>query len=185
MAYYERILADIEIFEKPMYLDIDEELRLMPMSNPINEKEIYFANSNSEEVKKYLPGAYVNNVKEAEEQLVQHANRFLVKQGMLYNIVLSPNSHALGYICLHSPLAATKIGEWSLDFWLHEKYRNRNIMLVSLFRMLKYMQQMQIKRVAAIVDSDNIYSRKLLENLNFGIINEENSHKQILYGITL
>ncbi len=69
MAYYERILANLDIFKKKMWLDVSDRLRLLPIMDPQNEAASYLQNSHDVEVQKYIPGAFVQIKKESIRNL--------------------------------------------------------------------------------------------------------------------
>lgn len=185
MPYYDRIKADLDIFKKMMFLDVSDRLKLYPIRNPETEASDYLATSGTEDIKRYLPGAYVTNDKEALQKIIENIQRGLLFQGVLYNLTVIPENFVIGHILLHSPLAATNLNEWSIDFWVRKDFRNKGLMTHVVHIILQYMQKLQIKQVAATVDKSNIGSIKLLEKLGFGILSTDSVNGQILYGVSL
>ncbi len=58
-------------------------------------------------------------------------------------------------------------------------------MTLTVLRMLKYLKQMQINSVSAIVDFKNMNSIKLLEKIGFGIVGEKDINGQIHYDVSI
>lgn len=73
----------------------------------------------------------------------------------------------IGYILLNSPISDTGLSEWSLDFWINERYRNRGIMTSCLNRLLDFMQEMQVPGIVANIYPDNLASAKTLKSIGF------------------
>jgi RimJ/RimL family protein N-acetyltransferase len=100
---------------------------------------------------------------------------------ILYCIRLQDSNISIDYVFLNSPLSQNGLNQWSVDFWLNEKYQGKKIMVSSLMQVFGHMQAMDIEYVYAMVDIENTRSKKLIEEFGFQFINEyKNAARDIL-----
>ncbi len=189
MADKVHLKANPDIFHKLKTLSVGDIFTISTI-NPLQfeaEAMAYLAISSSLEIKSEIPGAYVSDIKQARKKLMEYIDRMLVYDSILYCIRLKSNNIPVGYILLNSPVSQNGLNEWSLDFWLIQNLRRKQVMVSSLERVLDHMQNMEIKGVYVMVERDNKDCRKLIEKFGFGYINTHlNSGKYILtYGIRL
>ena len=179
--YYPALKANVDFFLKPMYLDINEDLRLMPFSNPNKEVQAYFENSSTNEIKKEIPGAYVETFENAIERIPKLINSFIMKQHFLYNIVLVDYSLIIGHIMLETPLSQNPIKEWNINFWINNDWANRGIVTIAVRRLLKYLYTMQISKLYAFVSFENQASKRVLAKTGFKQISKKDTNGNELY----
>ncbi|HLP49757.1 MAG TPA: GNAT family protein [Chitinophagales bacterium] len=168
MAYLEQWKADEVIFLEPIVIDVGSIVLTFPNPNLVEqEAAIYYANSCDEELKRRMPGAYVDSIKNAEQKLKEFISRTLLRQDLLLCIRPKTTGIPIGYIVINSPISSTGLKDWSVDFWMGPAFQNRKLMKPCLNNVLSFLQKMKVPLVKALVDSDNIRSIKILTGLNF------------------
>lgn len=181
----ERIQANPDIFEKIKIINVFNGLTITPINyNLIDlESEIYLLNSYDSDVKKYLPNAFVENLKEAKDKLLEYLKKTTFFDSILYCIRME--NIPIGYISLNSPLSNTGLNNWSIDFWINKDYRKKGIMIASLHKTILHMKSMDILGVLMSISHDNYPSISLAQKLGFTIINNDRKNNGGLYALRL
>ncbi|MES2266152.1 MAG: GNAT family protein [Bacteroidota bacterium] len=183
------IRADSNIFSfKP--IPVQENFLLRPISAKPEifdaEIEFYKINSQSEEVRRFLPGAYADTVEEAKEKLVLLIQKGVFKGAVTYCICEKGYPAPLGYICLNSPLIPSGYNTWTIDFWSGETMRGKALMTVCVHTLLGYAQENAIEEVKAIVDPENQKAINVLERAGFVYLSQEaEGERRYIYGVRL
>jgi len=151
---------------------------------------MYFHISKREEVKQYLPEAYVVSKERAKDKIFEFIQRMLLNRCLFFCIAEKATKIPLGYVICHSPLVTYKnsneqIGDWTIDFWLGKDFEGKGIMGKSLIGILTYLQKMEVPFVFAFVEKRNYKSIKVLEQCQFLRIASTNDNKNWKYGIKL
>jgi RimJ/RimL family protein N-acetyltransferase len=187
--YDETIRADSNIFSfKP--IPVQENFLLRPISAKPEifdaEVQFYKMNSQSEEVRRFLPGAFADSVDVAKEKLVQLIQKGIFKGTVTYCICEKGYPSPLGYICLNSPLVPSGYNTWTIDFWSGETMRGKALMTVSVHTLLGYAQENAIEEVKALVDPENQKAINVLERAGFGFLGQEpEEERRYIYGVRL
>ncbi|ENA1795690.1 hypothetical protein ABF176_002537 [Flavobacterium psychrophilum] len=111
MAIDALLKCNPEIFEKKFTIKVGPNLTLKPIFEESMEMEskFYLLNSKSEEVKKYIPFAYVEDAESALNKVNQFVmDTILLKTSILYCIRITDGKipmMPIGYINLESPLS--------------------------------------------------------------------------------
>lgn len=188
MTYDIKLKANKEIFEKNRFIPVGQHVILTPVDINSIEKEsmFYLINSQNDAVKTYLPKIYAETPEEAKEKLIDFAVQFQFKCSLFYCIKTIKEGYPIGYIQMNTPLAPMGLECWNVVFWLGKIFQGRGVMTISLYHLLVYLQQFGVLEVKALVHSENIKSIKILENLNFGFVHQEQGgEKRFLYKIRL
>lgn len=188
MSYFERYKANAEIFTKTKFLiDVPESIILTPilLENLEAETTFYLLNSCEEDIKLNLPNAYAISIEQAQQRIDNIITGTGLSRCLFYCIRIKGQNIPIGYILLNSPLANTGLGEWSIDFWLNKTYRNKKVMTACIHAILKYMRDMEIKLVYALVYDENTASIRVLEKIGFGYSQNKKIDMRRVYGISL
>ncbi len=167
----------------------DIKLRPIIFSQIEFEAKCYNIISSDSLVEKFLPGAYTTDKREAFSKLVDSIRMKDAKNAVLFCISLL-DDRPLGYIDCNSPLtyyhgSNEKIGQWTINFWLHKNMRGRGFMTLGIRYLLDHMQKMQIPKVYAYVDKTNTNSIKVLKDCTFKIIDETADDKMYIFAVSL
>lgn len=154
------------------------------------EAKYYHAISCDPLVKNYLPGAYVENENDALLKIEEYIHRTLSGASVLFCIARTDNKSPIGYILCNSPIlnfnnSDEKVGNWTIDFWLHKNNRGKGIMTISVQNVLAHMQKMLIPKVFAYTDKSNKESIKVLNRCSMKIIDETIDNKMYIFGVLL
>ncbi|OQY94694.1 MAG: hypothetical protein B6D37_07520 [Sphingobacteriales bacterium UTBCD1] len=141
MPYLETIKANSDVFEKIKIINVQNKYVLKPIIPDMLDAEamIYMLNAQSDGVKEFLPGAYVSNQNEAKAKLPEHIIRMVSYVGILYCIRPIDEQMPIGYIMLNSPKSNTGIPDWTIDFWMNNRYRRHGILAASLSELLQHL----------------------------------------------
>lgn len=184
-----KLKCNHEIFDKKHTIEVGPNIVLKPIFEESleAEAEFYLRNSNNELIKKYLPFAYVENIQQSKSKLLYFIKEtILLKTSLLYCIRITDGQIPMvpiGYVSLESPLSPNGLNEWSINFWLNESMKGKNIMVASVHKSLEFLRDFNVTKVKAIVDKENVKSRNLLNKLNFEI--EHIVSDKIIYNINL
>lgn len=184
-----RIKCDPKIFDKKYTLQVGPNLVLKPIFEEMidAEAEFYLRNSKNELVKKYIPFAYVENIEQSKDKLLEYIkDTIMLQTSLLYCIRITDGQIPMipiGYVSMESPLSPNGLEEWSINFWLSETMTGKNIMVASVNTCLGFLKDFSVSKVKAIVDKENIKSRNLLNKLNFKI--EHVVSDKIIYNLNL
>lgn len=160
-------------------------LKLLDPSKLDLESSMYWANSNSEEVKRFLPGAYVSNAKQAKEILKERMDAIAFGFEIGYRICL--NSGTIGYIIIGTGKMNTNrtqgaFSGFTIDFWVGEIVRGQNIATAALSNAIKFLFDSGLDEVYALTDPDNTASHRVLEKCDFSRIPNTDWHYKYAYG---
>jgi RimJ/RimL family protein N-acetyltransferase len=141
-------------------------------------------------VKKYLPGAYTENEEQALIKINEYIHRTLSGASVLFCIARTDDKKPIGYILCNSPIlnfhnSNERVGNWTIDFWLHQGIRGKGIMSVCIMNILDHMQKMQIPKVFAYTDKENIESIRVLQKCNMKIVDETIDDKMYIFSVLL
>lgn len=154
------------------------------------EAKFYHAISSDPLIKKYLPGAYVENEQEAIIKIEEYIHRTLSGASVLFCIAKTDNKTPIGYILCNSPIlnydnSDEKVGDWTIDFWLHKNNRGKGIMTIAIQNILAHMQTMQIPKVFAYTDKSNKESIRVLNRCSMKVVDETIDNKMFIFGVLL
>jgi len=183
MAYNAELKADDIIFEKMMFIKVRDSHVLKPiMADKFDaEVKMFFKNSNTEGVKKYLNSIYVSSEEEAREKLNNFMLKTIYKASLFYCIRPVELQAPIGYIHMNSPITESGLNSWSVDFWISDMFAGQNIMTLSLAYMLEYLQNNLVPEVVALVDEDNLASIRVLQKIGFKLDHKEMGGEERLY----
>jgi RimJ/RimL family protein N-acetyltransferase len=139
-------------------------IRNLDLNNLDLEAKYYSLVSNNASVKKYLPGAYVENVADAKEKINENLKRHFDKVSITLCIA-RPDFKPIGYIMLNAPGIYNEIDSWTIDFWLHESMQGRGIMAASLSAVLNQIKDRNISSVLFFVKKDNYKALNVLRSI--------------------
>jgi RimJ/RimL family protein N-acetyltransferase len=185
MAIDNKLKCNPIFFDKKFTIEIGPNLVLKPIFDEEIEIEskFYLLNSKNEEIKKFIPFAYVDNEEQAFERMSNYiTDTILLKTSILYCIRITDGQIPMlpiGYINLESPLSPHGLNEWSINFWLSKHFQGKNIMVTSVYKCLNFLKELEISTIKAIVDIDNNKSISLLNKLDFEV--EHNISDKILF----
>jgi RimJ/RimL family protein N-acetyltransferase len=187
MAYDSKLKIDLDIFKDPVSIDIGGSFLLTPIYHSMLDSEamLYTVNCNNDKLKKYLPLVYADNKEKAQEILLDFLGRTGFKQSLLLCIRPKAQKFPIGYIHFNTPIAATGLNDWSVDFWLGPSMQGKGIMSVALSQGLLYLQKYKVPQVKALVDKTNIDSIKVLERVGFIVHEEEATRQRLVYKVGL
>lgn len=187
MEYDEKLKIDLKIFSDPVIIDAGDSLILTPIYHTHLDEEaaLYLINCKNDELKKFLPLVYPDNVEAAKNILIDFLGRTVYKLSLLYCIRLKENKFPVGYINFNTPIAETGLKDWSVDFWLGSSMRGQGIMTASLYYSLLYLKKYRVPSIKALVDKDNLDSVKVLEKVGFAFQEEEITRKRDVYIVKL
>lgn len=189
--YLEHYKACHTLFEAIPRLDMGGVFVRGPwLKNLQLESEVYHFNSSDSLVKKYLPGAFSLNEKDAFDKINGYIDRFILKSCIPFIIATKEMSVPIGYILCHSPLVSYKgskerINDWTIDFWLGPAYRGQGIMETVLYNVIGYLQIKEVDRVYMFVDKDNYPSIHIIEKCTSVLVGESGDGKLYKYGVKL
>lgn len=189
--YIEKYKTDTDMFEKIPTIKFGPLMLRSIYPDQIElESKYYHLISSDPLVKKYLPGVYTNDEAEAITKLDEYISRTLSGASVLFCISNAENKKPIGYILCNSPImnyhnSDEKMGDWTIDFWLHPANRGKGIMSYAIQQVLAHMQKMQIPRVYAYTEKDNEKSIRVLTNCHMKIIDETADNKMYKLGILL
>ncbi len=139
-------------------------IRNLSLNNIELEAKYYALISNYTLLKKYLPGAYVQNETHAKEKISEYFDRHLHKVSITLCIARTDNK-PIGYIMLNAPGIYEEIDNWTIDFWLHESMQGHGIMAASLSAVLNQLKNSNLSSVLFFVKKDNQKALKVLSNI--------------------
>lgn len=189
--YISKYKADTDMFDKIPTIKIGQIMLRSIYPNKIDiEAKYYHRISCDSLVKQYLPGAYTENEEQALKKIDEYIHRTLSGASVLFCIARTDDKKPIGYILCNSPImnfhnSKEQIGDWTIDFWLHPDIRGNGIMTVSVMYVLDHMQKMQIPKVYAYTEKENIKSVKVLTKCGMKIIDETGDNKMYRLGILL
>src|SRR5690606_35597561 len=128
------------------------------------EAKYYALVSNNRLLKRYLPGAYVENETDAKKKINEYLERHFAKVSITLCIA-RPDKKPIGYIMLNAPGIYEEIDNWTIDFWLHESMQGNGIMAASLSAVLNQMKNSNISSVLFFVKKDNQKALNVLSNI--------------------
>jgi len=165
MAYDDKLKVDSDIFKDLVSISVGNSLLLTPIYHSMldNEATLYLVNSNNENLKKYLPLVHADTKEKAQTILLDFLGRTAFKQSLLLCIRPKEQKFPIGYINFNTPIAATGLNSWTVDFWLGPPMQGKGIMSAALVQGLLYLQKYNAPGVKALVDKDNINSINVLE----------------------
>jgi len=185
--YSEKFKCYSEIWERVPRIDMGgTALRGLIFDKLELEAKHFLRNSFDLEVQRNLPGVFVKNEREAYEQLLKFTDRFIHKSAIIFSVVLKENNVPIGYVLCNSPRLKyldrdEEIGEWSIDFWIFEKVRNRGIMTAAVYNTLAYLQEMGASTIYAFVDKENIASMAVLKKCSMSLVEETGDGKMFKF----
>ncbi len=185
--YSEKYKCNFEIWEGVPRIDMGgTALRGLILDKLDLEAKNFLRNSSDSEVERNLPGVFVKNEKEAHKVLLKFIDRFILKSGILFSVVLKENNIPIGYVACNSPKLKFKdrdeeIGEWSIDFWVFEKARNKGIMTAAVYNTLAYLQEMGVSTIYAFVDKENIASMEVLKKCSMSLVEDTGDGKMFKF----
>lgn len=189
--YLSKYKADNRMFDEIPTINLGQfMLRSIYPNNLKLEAKFYYKISCDPLVKKYLPGAYVESEEEALIKIEEYVHRTLSGASVLFCVANSANKFPFGYILCSSPImnyidSEERIGDWTIDFWMHELNRGKGIMTFAVQNALAHMQSMQIPKVLAFTDKSNEKSMRLLEKCSMKIIGETSDDKMYKFAVLL
>lgn len=172
--YMDLYKCNISLFTTFVKMDIGKGImvRNISLENFDLECSHFYKIANQKSVDKYLPDLFFKDESSAKLALIEILRSTELRQRVIYVICDSQNYLPYGYILLSSPnttLRGTKekIGEWSIDFWLHEKAQGIGIMPYTLSNFFQRLKSFGIQTLFAFSDNSNSPSKKVLNKLNF------------------
>ena len=139
-------------------------LRELKINDPVEVKRI-FEIYNIHEIKQYLPNdCFVNNFIDAKNELLYFYDLFYKKVGIFWGISIDNNLiGTCGFHEINKIHSKVKIScDLDMNFW------NQGIMSKCLSVIINYVfTELNINRIEAYVETDNLKSIKLFQKLNF------------------
>jgi len=145
-------------------------LRILDPTKIKEESMTYLLTSNTEDVKKYLPGAYASTKEQAKALLDKHILSVATELEIVYRICL--NSGTIGYVIVgtgrmnHIRTKGRFFG-FTVDFWMMEMFRGKNIATSAVSNTVKFLFDSGLDEVYALVDPENYASQRVLEKCSF------------------
>ena len=189
--YIPKYKTDTDMFDKIPFIKIGQIMLRSIYPDKIEiEAKFYHIISCDPLIKRYLPGAYTENVEQAINKVEEYINRTLSGASVLFCIARTDDKKPIGYILCNSPITnyqdrQDRIGDWTIDFWLHTSVRGHGIMTQSIIHLLDHMQKMQIPKVYAYVQKENLKSINVLTKCGMKIVDETEDNKMFKMGILL
>lgn len=192
IVYSELTKADSEIFDiVPNIPQGGTIIRGMYFNQIEAEAHYYKLNSNDSLVKKFLPGAFVENDADAVLKIINYKREFVQKKAIVFCIATLESKIPVGYIISNAPQKRIflddedGLGEWSIDFWITSKARSRGIMKASLNNVLVYLTKMKVKLLFAYCSKQNTSAIKLLLKLGFSVVESTSNNEMFKLGVKL
>lgn len=157
-------------------------IRNLNLNNLELEAKYYTLVSNNSLVKKYLPGAYVENEADSKKKIEESLNRHFDKVTITLCIV-RPDSKPIGYIMLNAPGIYKEIDSWTIDFWLHEGMQGKGIMAASLSAVLNQMIDLKITDVLFFVKKENQKALNVLSSIGLNSKKEADDKSMYQLGV--
>lgn len=128
--------------------------------------------ANSYKIKRFLPGLGFVNEEATRKQLKSYMLKTEAQLGITY--VIRSSNMPVGMVFVNTPLYnknTINLAIWTVDFYISEILEHQGVMFNSLARILNELKQsMGVKKVYAIVDSDNEESKRVLGKGLFNLI---------------
>lgn len=145
-------------------------LRILDPTKIEEESMSYLLTSNTEDVKKHLPGAYVSDKEQAKEVLNKHMFSIATELEIVYRICM--NSGTIGYVVvgtgkMNHIRTKRRFSGFTVDFWMMEMFRNKNIATSAVSNTVKFLFDSGLNEVYALVDPENRASQRVLEKCSF------------------
>ncbi|MBD7984113.1 GNAT family N-acetyltransferase [Sporosarcina sp. Sa2YVA2] len=140
--------------------------RLLLREVKMEDAKSVFYYLSDKEVMKYYGMAPMENVCEAEEEIAWYRRIFDEGTGIRWGITLKDTSEVIGscgFLQYTAQHARTEVGlELSKEYW------KSGIMTEALTAVIQYgFSHMELMRIQALIDPENIASQKLFEKLGF------------------
>lgn len=173
-GYLEDKKCDVSLFYTFSVINVNRDLIIRPIKlrQLELEGEVFFENSFSEDIQKYLPEIYPKSVGESHEILRKILINTRLHNCFLFAICLEKTNYPIGYIFCSSPLTTFQnsneiAGDWVIDFWLNKKLCGLGIMTSALPHLLLYLKEFKISKIKAFVNKNNSKAIRVLEKLKF------------------
>lgn len=130
-----------------------------------------------DDVTKYCDLESFKEIQEADELIKNWNQRYEKNQGIRWGITLKSESRLIGTCGFHNWIMEHHKAE--IGYELNPQYWNKGIMTEAIQEILKYgFQVLELNRIEAFIDPQNISSRKLLEKSG---LREEGLLKEVFF----
>ncbi|WP_168124032.1 GNAT family protein [Paenibacillus sp. HB172176] len=127
-----------------------------------------------EEVTKYYDLVSFTNINQAEELINRWNQRFERNQGIRWGITLKSENRVIGTCGFHSWMKNHHRSE--IGYELTPQYWRKGIMTEAILKVVEFgFNNLELNRIEAFVEPENVNSRKVLERIEFreeGILRE-------------
>jgi RimJ/RimL family protein N-acetyltransferase len=105
---------------------------------------------------------------------------FHEKKSLTFVLKLN-GSLPVGFIHVHTPDNSTDIKDWLIEYYLNHDHWGKGIMTIAVNNILAFLQINHVENINAIVDEENLGSRRILEKLGFRLLTENKSMNKLVY----
>ena len=139
--------------------------------------------TNNPQAKRFL-GKCPTNIEESIDVITKMIFSFHAKTSLTFTIKLKRGG-TIGFIIIHTPSNSTDIKDWLLEYYLADMYWGKGIMSVCLQNVLLFLKTNQVHSVKAVVDYDNLPSKRILEKFGFEYYAENQLIEKEVYELIL
>lgn len=136
----------------------------------------------NKDAQRFLSG-YPKTIDEANKKMGECIMSFYEKKTLTY-IIKAVDHFPMGFIHVFTPDNSTDIKDWLIEYYLNERFWRKGIMTAAVQTVLAFLQENNISNVKAVVDSENLASKRILEKLKFKLYARNSSNKEV-YTINL
>ncbi|MCR8656232.1 GNAT family N-acetyltransferase [Paenibacillus endoradicis] len=141
------------------------------------DSQVLFEYFSLGEVIKYYDLDSFNEIKQAEQLIHNWNQRYENNQGIRWGITLKSENRLIGTCGFHNWMKEHYKAE--IGYELNPKYWCNGIMTEAINEILEYgFEELELNRIEAFIDPENISSRKLLEKTG---LKEEGLLKEVFY----
>ena len=125
-----------------------------------------------------------SNMDESMDVISKMISSFHAKTSLTFTIKLK-TAGTIGFIIVHTPSNSTDIKDWLLEYHLADMYWGKGIMSVCLQNVLLFLKNNQVQSVKAVVDYENLPSKRILEKFGFEYYTENQLLDKVVYELIL
>jgi RimJ/RimL family protein N-acetyltransferase len=131
----------------------------------------------NELAKKYLTD-YPTNIQEANKKIMGCVTGFFEKKILTY-IIKAEGVIPMGFIHVFTPDNSTDIKDWLIEYYLNKNFWRQGVMTAAVQNVLAFLQENDVPSIKAVVDLDNVASKRILEKFNFRLCGKNSMRKEI------
>lgn len=152
-----------KVFEKFPELETE---RLILTQVKMEDADIIFKGNSTESLLKYIPRELFTTMEEAEKKVEYYLNGFEEKSVLMFKFCLKETGKPVGYGGLFNITQPANKGE--LGYIIFEEHWGKGYATEGSEKLVEFgMNELQLNKIFALIDPQNIGSQKVVEKLGF------------------